>query len=222
MRHLFAALGLALSLSWAGAAAAQNVDTRATATGSVNSFGKSSTPTYGQTITIPAGQGTISSFSFVMNNVPSTFTFEGVVMAWDGAKATGPVLYRSALVSTTGPTPQEIVFTPVTPIPVVPGQTYVLFASAANGAGVGGGEWAAEVPPGSYAGGQYVYTNGATEAAWTSNWDLPPYTNTDVGFTVIYAPVSTVPTLSEWAMILLALMLAGGGALYIQRRRFAA
>ncbi|WP_271086163.1 IPTL-CTERM sorting domain-containing protein [Brevundimonas sp. NIBR11] len=31
-----------------------------------------------------------------------------------------------------------------------------------------------------------------------------------------------VPTLSEWAMILLGMVLAGGAALYIQRRRFTA
>ncbi len=35
------------------------------------------------------------------------------------------------------------------------------------------------------------------------------------------APVA-VPTMSEWAMILFGLMLAGGAALYIQRRRLAA
>jgi hypothetical protein len=36
------------------------------------------------------------------------------------------------------------------------------------------------------------------------------------------APPAPVPTLSEWAMILFGMVLAGGAALYIQRRRLAA
>lgn len=224
MKRLIVAAALAAGLCWAGGAAAQNVDTRATATTTVYDFGPSQTQTYGQTITVPAGQSAITSFSFVMSSVPDTFTFEGVIMAWDGTKATGPVLYRSALRSTTGATPQEIIFTPGAPVPVTPGQTYVLFASSVNGTGTGDGHWAAEPSPGSYAGGQYVYTNGASEADWTVDWDMPPYVDTDVGFTVNFAPavVATVPTMSEWAMILLAVMMAGGAAVYLQRRRLAA
>jgi len=34
----------------------------------------------------------------------------------------------------------------------------------------------------------------------------------------IGAPAAPVPTMTEWAMILMSLMLAGGAALYIQRR----
>ena len=39
---------------------------------------------------------------------------------------------------------------------------------------------------------------------------------------VVVAPPAAVPTLSEWAMILFGLILAGGAALYIQRRQKAA
>ena len=39
---------------------------------------------------------------------------------------------------------------------------------------------------------------------------------------VVLAPPATVPTLSEWALILFGLILAGGAALYIQRRQFIA
>ena len=38
-------------------------------------------------------------------------------------------------------------------------------------------------------------------------------------FFATVAPAAPVPTLSEWAMILLGLTLAGGAALHIQRRR---
>lgn len=37
-----------------------------------------------------------------------------------------------------------------------------------------------------------------------------------------YVPPAPIPTMSEWAMILLGLMLAGGAALYIQRRQMMA
>ena len=40
--------------------------------------------------------------------------------------------------------------------------------------------------------------------------------------TATNAVVATVPTMSEWAMILFGLILAGGAALYVQRRQFAA
>ena len=40
--------------------------------------------------------------------------------------------------------------------------------------------------------------------------------------TVTAAPALPVPTLSEWAMILLGTMLAGGAAILLQRRRIAA
>ncbi|NBB66232.1 IPTL-CTERM sorting domain-containing protein [Pseudomonas sp. ODNR1LW] len=40
--------------------------------------------------------------------------------------------------------------------------------------------------------------------------------------TAVTAPPSTIPTMSEWAMILFGLSLAGGAALYVQRRRMIA
>ncbi|WP_298159490.1 IPTL-CTERM sorting domain-containing protein [Brevundimonas sp.] len=52
---------------------------------------------------------------------------------------------------------------------------------------------------------------------------LAPGTTTTRGGsgTVVLAP-APVPTLSEWAMILFGLLLAGGAALYIQRRQLTA
>ncbi len=37
--------------------------------------------------------------------------------------------------------------------------------------------------------------------------------------TALPPPPATVPTMSEWAMILLGVLLAGGAALFISRRR---
>ena len=43
--------------------------------------------------------------------------------------------------------------------------------------------------------------------------------NSQSAVTITGVPVSPAPTLSEWAMILFGVMLAGGAALHIQRRR---
>lgn len=43
--------------------------------------------------------------------------------------------------------------------------------------------------------------------------------NSQVNVAITGLPVSQVPTLSEWAMILFGSLLAGGAALYVQRRR---
>ena len=211
-----AALALALTVG-VSAAQAQNIDTRPAANRQINALGMGQ-PSFGQTITIPPGQNRITSFSIGFYSVPATFTFEGVVMAWDGAKATGPVLYRSNLRATTGPTSQYIAFTPATPITVTPGAVYVLILSTANGAGTGSGNlWGA--PDAAYPDGALYFTRGGlTEADWTRSWAI---SQGDLGFTTDFAYVAPapIPTLSEWAMIALSLTLAGGAVLYIQRRR---
>lgn len=43
--------------------------------------------------------------------------------------------------------------------------------------------------------------------------------NSQLNVPITGVPVSLVPTLSEWAMILFGVLLAGGAALYVQRRR---
>lgn len=56
---------------------------------------------------------------------------------------------------------------------------------------------------------------GAVDVIVTTSGGASPNTAAD-DFTYVAVPV---PTLSEWAMILLGLMLAGGAALHLQRRR---
>lgn len=76
------------------------------------------------------------------------------------------------------------------------------------------------------------FANGTVSAIQTSDntvlttVTLPPGSQT-YGFGQFIGPVpppppATVPTLSQWALILFGVMLAGGAALYLQRRRIAA
>src|SRR6185295_2173844 len=60
----------------------------------ISTFGYPNTATYGQTITAVAGTTQLNSFSFYIQT-SGTITYRAYVMAWDGAKATGPILFQS-------------------------------------------------------------------------------------------------------------------------------
>jgi hypothetical protein len=216
-----------LTLAIGTPALAQNIDTRTAATSTIGNFGYGAgTRTFGQTFTVPAGQSAVSSFSFNLATVPATATFRGVLMQWDtvNSRAIGPVLYQSSDVNTTGATVQEVTFNIPGSAPVTTGQTYVIFASVVNSTGSGEGQfWRSsnDVLPG----GGFVFQGLASQADWTGNvWNVGFVNFFDLGVTVNFGPAAPapVPTLSKWALILLGLMLAGGAALYIQRRQMLA
>jgi len=223
MLSRFAWVLAVLSLAIGTPALAQNIDTRAAATNTFGPFGPlPNTPSYGQTFTVPDGQAAVSSFSFKLASVPATTTFRGVLMRWDTgtSRAIGPVLYQSGDVNTTGATVQDVTFTIPGSAAVTAGQTYVIFGSTLNSAGSGAGSWslAADVLPG----GSTVFLNSGSQSDWTgTGWERQ--SSFDMGVTVNFvAAPAAVPTLSEWAMILFGLLLAGGAALYIQRRQLIA
>lgn len=67
----------------------------------------------------------------------------------------------------------------------------------------------------------FTATSALTRLTFTGR-NAPSTTYIDDVSIVAAAAPSAVPTLSEWAMILLGLTLAGGAALYLQRRRLVA
>lgn len=93
-------------------------------------------------------------------------------------------------------------FVLTTPLPVTAGSTYA-FA-------FGAGTFTRNSGAGN------TYADGVAFVSGTSSQ------GSDWTFEVVQVPAAPVPTLSEWAMILLGLMLAGGAAIYIQRRQLAA
>lgn len=206
-------------------ALAQNIDTRPDSTGgTVGSLrpGPSSTfSSFGQTFEVPVGQTGVQSFSITTATVPASLTFRGYLMRWDtvNTRAIGPVLYESSDVNTTGATAQDVTFTIPGSVAVTPGQTYVIFLSAVNSTGPDAGNLRrtnSDVIPS----GRISVQATASPADWTGqSWQqFPPAV--DLAVTVNFTPAAApVPTMSEWAMILLGTILAGGAALYIQRRR---
>ena len=216
----------ALSLALGSPALAQNIDTRAAATGIIPFFGhnppRAVGTTFGQTFTVPAGQGSISTFTVKIADVDiSTVTFRTYLAQWDAGtnRPTGAILYESNDVSTVGLASQEFTFTPAVPVPVTAGQTYVVFGSTEQTVGDGALRWS-RTPGDDLAGGAFVTAGAGGPANWTARtWFPNAY---DTGFAATFQPAAApVPTLSEWALILFGLMLAGGAALYIERHRMA-
>lgn len=137
-------------------------------------FGTPDTATYGQVVTVPAGQARLESFTFYLE-VPSALTFRAYVYAWSGEKATGPQLYESPDLHTS----EEGVYQPITVdtggVSVTPGEQYVLFFSVSNDQAEDApreeeeGQWAGGIPNSVYSEGEFVYLNNEYEPAqWTT------------------------------------------------------
>ena len=100
-------------------------------------FGEPDSATYGQTVTVPLIDNQLNSFSFWLSDWqnPDFVDFAAYVMQWDGAKATGPVLWQSAPQSTTnngGAGGFEMFTFNTGRLQLVSGQKYVLFISASE------------------------------------------------------------------------------------------
>ncbi|HEY7171611.1 MAG TPA: PEP-CTERM sorting domain-containing protein [Vicinamibacterales bacterium] len=98
----------------------------------VGNFGEPNAATAGQTFIAPAAR--LDSFTFYLFHDIDTgpARFRGYVTAWDGEKATGPLLYKSG---------ERTVTTPLTAVPatfdtqgvgLIPGQSYIAFLSASG------------------------------------------------------------------------------------------
>ena len=162
------------------------------------------TPT-GQVFTIPAGETRLESVSIGISSddvppQPGTLTLHPFAGGQpDLLTVLGTTSYE---LSTSHP--DFVMYTLTFPggLPVVEGETYMINAQKES------------------SGGQCLATQGDV------------YADGDVYDTVALAPgidafftarfVQSVPTLSEWAMLLMGLTLAGGAVLMIQRRRFTA
>lgn len=184
----------------------------------ISSFGNPNTATYGQTVTVPAGEGFLASFSFQINDQGNVLPFQAAVYAWDAvnSRATGPALYLSAPVSTTGAN-AYVRFTFAPNVAVTPGQQYVLMATTSyNQPANGAMRWGALTSDTTYTGGQFVFiNNGTNTAAWTTQtWSNIAE---DLAFTAVFG-TPIVPALDQWALLLLAALVAAG-AVAVGRRR---
>jgi hypothetical protein len=121
----------------------------------VFSFGFPITGAYGQTFVGPSQAASLTSFTVLIRNLSASVNFQFYVMAWDGSKATGPILYQSPVTSTAGKAGFDAyTFNP--DVPLTPGATYVAFATVVGNT-PGGSGWAiANNLP--YPNGEFVYS----------------------------------------------------------------
>lgn len=196
---ILAVLSLALG---AAPVAAQTISSNATGTllavDDSNELG-------GETITPPSANP-LQSYTLYLSRVTPTFSVTAVIYEWDpiGGTSVGPPVWTGPTVAVVNTTYDPYTFTPnisldptrqyvLAVVQAVPGETGRLQAGFVN-----------NVP------GHAVWRN---DPVWGQNV-LAEY-----NFSATFAVPATVPTLSEWAMILFALILAGGAALHLQRRR---
>jgi hypothetical protein len=85
----------------------------------------------GQSFTVPSGTPILNSFSFWLNaggGWQPNIVFSAYIMAWDGSKAVGPVLWKSAAFNGPTSTMQRYDFK-VPSLPLTPGGQYNAFLS---------------------------------------------------------------------------------------------
>ncbi|MSV30573.1 MAG: hypothetical protein EXQ52_17790 [Bryobacterales bacterium] len=185
----------------------------------VSNFGiaSGSRATYGQTISVSAPDSILDSFSIFVK-IPSTLAFGGYVYAWDGFKATGIPLFQSTQRSTTGAASFEDIVFNTGSLHLIPGASYVLFASvSAFAAGHSGtGDWAQPQNQDIYNGGLFVWLNNSSDTSlWTSqNW-IQGYlgVGADITFKAIFSSTAPPPALPsaipEPPTVLVGFALAG-------------
>ncbi len=184
-------------LAAAGAAQAQNISQPsgnfvAGATGFGQTFTATVTGNVTQIIVRP--RTTANNVRFYFFNGPGSGT--------SGSNASAVSSQLVDLVDTGGDSIGGQVITLDTPLPVVAGNQYAYAVDAVVAFAVDTSE--------PYAGGSPIVNYNDVQGGY------------DSAFTIVQVAPAPVPTLTEWAMILFGLTLAGGAVLMIQRRRMVA
>jgi hypothetical protein len=204
VKPLLAVLASVVSAALSAPTAASGdtiIDTIGLNRGSVHSFGAPDIATFGQTVTVPATDTVLDSFTFLFAREAdelTRITFRGEVYAWDGAKATGPSLWESAPRTVEFPSNdlREITFE-TGGVALVPGAQYVLFASVSKDYEQNTGRnrtgWGFLDQLDGYAGGGFVWlADSGDESRWTTDpWVVFP-NSVDLAFKAVFS--LAVPT----------------------------
>jgi hypothetical protein len=174
-------------------AQASTIDTTSTwnGTDSVIYFGEPDTATYGQTFTV-GSDNVLNDFTFWLNDTSAPSTFAAYVMAWDGSKATGSILYQSGQRSTTGAAGMEQFTFNTGGTSLASGQKYVAFLNASNFFDTVNDETEMGLTSDVYAGGDFVYINNSSDFSLltTTNWNCAECGFGDTAFTANFASAS--------------------------------
>ncbi|WP_428152212.1 IPTL-CTERM sorting domain-containing protein [Brevundimonas sp.] len=167
----------------------------------------------GQSVSPPSGR--LDSYTLYLRRNTATLSVIPFVYEWTGDPQPYPttVVWTGAPVSVTATAITPVTFT-TGGVVLDPAKIYVLAVRLANPAETG---TYGQNEAGTYAPGSRVFGNTTTlNGGGVSVRDLP--------FSATFTPTvpAPVPTLSEWAMILLGLTLAGAAVLIVQQRRLSA
>jgi hypothetical protein len=176
----------------------------------ISTFGVPNTQTYGQTITVPVGETSLTGFRFLINvTAGGPLDAQAFVSAWDTVnnRLTGPLLYSSPPVSLSGAAFNAYTFNIPGGAPVTPGGVYVIFMSLSNGSQVAGqSRWGALTINTAVPGGQFVFQNNGNNFGnlSTVSWSS---ISEDLAFEAAFGGQSLdavpVPTLSAGMLALL-------------------
>ncbi len=165
-----------------------------------------SAPRAGTTVSSPNTK--LSAFSLSLVASTSKLTVRPQVYAVVGGVVGGSPIWTGPTVDVTPGAYASYTFSP--DLTVTSGETYALVVEKTVAGEEGSLEW---VFSDEYAGGVPIFYSAMT-TSWIGNSSL------DAVFSATFlSAAAPVPTMSEWAMIILGTMMAGGAALYIQRRR---
>lgn len=121
-------------------------------------FGVPTTATYGQTVTVPASDPLLESFTFYIN-LQANIDFQGYVYQWDPvlSRATGAALYTSGVTNTEGSGEFEEISFDTGGLALTAGTQYVLFVSTSGLQGpTGSGIFGQPQSQNVYLGGEFV------------------------------------------------------------------
>lgn len=207
--HLVLFLALLLRLT----AAAGAIDTLSSWTGaSIHTFGdfagqNPGGTTFGQTFIVREDNVMLTKLGFGVigyapHTAPEACTFEAVIMAWNGSRPTGPILYRSsAQTMPTGFFPQVVFALNLGGVTVARNQPYVVFFTSNNSLNGVRSDAAMYSVGNIYNDGSFVSHYGPSFNSLTSqNWEVLP-AFADLAIRLDYAVVPEPAT---------AMLLAGG------------
>ncbi|MBN8529517.1 MAG: IPTL-CTERM sorting domain-containing protein [Caulobacterales bacterium] len=166
----------------------------------------------GQVITVPAGQGFINTIGFETIGSSGAPVFRAMIFPWNGTNSvSGAAIFDSGPLTN----PASLTTINTGAVPVTPGQQYVILVTMTQDATAGSVALGIYLNNTTYALGASVVQSDNNNSL-TDPWFVQSF---DMAFRVSYSPAPSVPTMSEWAVILFGLMLVGGGAIWLSRRR---
>lgn len=205
----FLVLSLAFTVLYFGAAATAQADPFVIDTvgggtlgsgGVTNGPGSPNPATVGQTFTVSASATRLDLFTLYLRQTSgSPVTFQAYLYAWDGTKATGPQLYQSALMTTSGSGPgyQQLTFD-TGGVVLTPASQYVVFLNSSypfTGFNTGS---IMPLQGDTYGGGNLVFLHNSTNFSqiFTTPWgnfDGTAFQGSDLAFQAQFSAAEPVP-----------------------------